>query len=288
MRAISTWTVVLAGVVGMLGIGSSGWALSQSRTEPASGAELSAADIVARAIERSEQQIESEVEADFEARMLSAVDTVNGDGEVTDTETSVYRRYGILGAMFDELVEKEGRPLTAKERREELERREEFEREVRERRAAGLPPQPEDERAVRFDSYLMQRYETAILGEEMVRGHLCWVISMQPRPGKLPERDRMDQALNRATGRLWIAQDDFGVARVEFILRDPIKYLGGFLATVRKTDGLIEIDRVEPGVWLPSSFELQLDLRVLFKSIRRVITTEWTDYRRVAAGPASP
>ena len=243
--------------------------------------EPTADEIVARAIERSEGQIERLVDAEFQARMFSTVDTVNGDGEVTDSETARYRRYGVMGALFDELVEKEGEPLSEKERREERERLGDFEEEVRERVAEGLPPQPDDGRRVQFDSYLMQRYNVEIVGEEDVRGHTCWVISMEPREGELPERNRMDVALNRANGRIWVAQDDFGVARVEFILRDPIKYLGGFLATVRKTNGRIEIDRYEPGVWMPSEFELQLDLRVLFKNIRRVISTEWSDYERV-------
>lgn len=266
--------VVLPGLLMLMGTG----ALLAQEATPA--VELTADEIVARAIERSERQIEQLVDAEFDARMFSTVDTLNGDGEVTDTETALYRRYGISGALFDELVEKEGRPLSEKERRKERERRDDFEDEVRERLADGLPPQPDDGRRVQFDGYLMQRYNVEILGEEDVRGHLCWVISMEPREGKLPERDRMDQALNRANGRIWVAQDDFGVARVEFILRDPIKYLGGFLATVRKTNGRIEIDRFESGVWMPSEFELQLDLRVLFKNIRRVISTEWTDYER--------
>ena len=244
---------------------------------------LSAEEIVDRAVARSEAQIEALTDADFEASMRSVIDTVNGDGEVTDSETRVYRRYGILGAIFDELIEEDGRPLSEKDARDERKRKEKFIREVQERIEEGLHPQPEDGRRVRFDSHLMDRYQTEVVGEETVRGHLCWVISMEPRPGKLPERDRMDKALNQASGHIWVAQDDFGVARVQFALDDPIKYLGGFLATVRKTDGTLDLERVEPNVWLLSEFELQLDLRVFFKNIRRVITSEWTEYRRFDA-----
>ena len=169
-------------------------------------AELSAEEIVDRAIERSDRQVSAGIDAEFEAYVLSVIDSVDGDGEVEDSESTRSHRYSILGAFFDELIEVDGEPLTEKERRKERERRDEFEREVAERIADGLSPQPEDDRRVEFNSYLMERYDLAVIGEERVRDHLCWVISMRPKPGKLPERTRMDKALNQANGRLWVAQ----------------------------------------------------------------------------------
>lgn len=245
--------------------------------------DLTADEIVERAVARSEGQITSLADAAFEAFMLTEIDTVNGDGEVTDTETRRYHRYSILGAIFDELIEKDGSPLSDKDARDEQKRKREFTEDVQERLEEGLHPQPEDGRRVQFDSYMMDRYRVELVGEETVRGHRCWVIYMEPRDGKLPERNRMDKALNKASGHLWIAQDDYGVARVQFALRDPIKYLGGILATVRKTDGILDLQRIEPNIWVLSEFELQLDLRVFFKNIRRVITSEWTEYQRFDA-----
>ena len=281
-RSDFTLTAVLAVVLAVV-------PLADAQQAPERGAASTAVagaseeEIVDRAVARSEAQIAALADADFEATMRSVIDTVNGDGEVTDSETRVYRRYGILGAIVDELIEEDGRPLSEKEARDERKRKEDFTREVQERLEEGLHPQPEDGRRVQFDSYLMDRYHTELVGEEMVRGHLCWVISMEPRPGKLPERNRMDKALNKASGYIWVSQDDYGVARVQFALRDPIKYLGGLLATVRKTDGVLDLERVAPNVWLLSEFELQLDLRVFFKNIRRVISSEWSDYRRFDA-----
>ena len=46
----------------------------------------------------------------------------------------------------------------------------------------------------------------------------------------------------------------------------------------------VEYERVEPGVWLPTEFQLDLDLRVLVKNIRRQIHRSWSDYRRVDLG----
>jgi hypothetical protein len=72
--------------------------------------------------------------------------------------------------------------------------------------------------------------------------------------------------------------------RVEFEMREPIRYLAGILATVRDTVGRLEFDRIEEDVWFPIDFELALDMRILFKNIRRNIKLSWSEYQRI--GPA--
>ena len=246
--------------------------------------DLTVQEIVDRAIERSESQLEANVEAKFESLVLRLVDSVDGEGKVTKTEKTRYSRYPLYGALFEELVEKENRPLTEKEAEEEKKRRNDFIKEVRKRIAEGKSPQPEDARQVRFDSEFMSRYQTRLIGEESLRGHSCWVVYLEPRKGKLPVKRRMDEALNRSTGKLWISQDDFGLVRVEFEMREPIRYLAGLLATLRNTVGQLEFEQIERNIWFPVEFELQLDLRILFKNIRRNIAVNWSGYRRADAG----
>jgi len=247
-----------------------------SETDP-----LTAKEIIDRAIARSDRQFESLVDAMFESEKVTNIKSLDGDGEITNTDQTRYRLYPLSGALFEEMVEKDGQPLGEKEFRKEKEKKEDFVREVEERTARGEHPQPETEPGIRFNSEFVERYQLEIEGDEMVRGHLCWVIAFQPKPGKLPVRNRMDRALNQSTGRFWVSQDDYGMARVEFALRKPFKYWGGFLAVIRNTDGIMDYKRVEPDVWVPSTFELKLDLKVMMvKSIRRLISISWTDYRR--------
>ena len=91
----------------------------------------------------------------------------------------------------------------------------------------------------------------------------------------------MDKALNRSTGRLWIAQDDYGVARVSFEMQEPFRYLWGLVATLRHATGRLDFRRVDGELWAPSAFDLQLDLRVFFKGIRRHVRQQWVDVRRL-------
>ncbi len=237
-------------------------------------------EIVDRAILRSESQLKSNLEAHFEVLLQVVKQSLDAEGAVTDTETFLYSRYPVHGAMHDELIAKDGRDLTAKEEQEEQEKKDDFITEVKERIAEGKPPQPEDERQVRFDREFMSRYQTSLIGEEMVRGHSCWVVHFEPKPGKFPVRRRLDEALNKSTGEIWISKDDFGLVRAQFEMREPVRYLGGLLATVRNTIGHLEFERVEPDIWFPVDFKLQLDMRILFKNIRRNIVMNWCNYER--------
>ena len=252
---------------------------------PAPG--LTAEEIVRRAVERAERQHDSLLDAQFEATVVSRVESLGAGGQVTDTESALFVQYPLQGALFDEMTEKDGRPLTEKEQRDERKRREKFLKEVRKRVEAGLHPQPEEDPGVRFNSELMSRYTVDLTGEEEVNGRRCWVIAFTPKPGALPMRRRIDPALNKSTGRLWIAQDDYGVARLTFAMREPFQYWGGLLATINDTEGRLEFERVAAGVWRPTDFDLKLDLRILMvKSIRRHISKEWKDFRRAEAADA--
>lgn len=246
---------------------------------------LTAVVVVERALARAAEQDESLIELGFESVGESNVESLNGNGVVTKTETTRYLRYPLEGLLYDEVVEKDGNVLSDDEARKELERKDEFIKEARAHAARGEEYVP-NEMDVGFDRELMERYETSLRGSEVVRGHRCWVIDFEPRDGKLPDNRRMDKALNRSTGRLWISQDDYGVVRVAFEMQKPFRYLWGLAATLRHADGQLDFERVEEGFWAPVSFDLTLDLRVFFKGIRRHIQQRWTDYShhdRVAA-----
>ena len=240
-----------------------------------------AEEIIDLAIARSDAQYESLIDVMFESEKISSIKSLDAEGEVTKTDQIRYRQYPLAGALFEEMVDKNGQPLDEKELGEEKKRRKEFVEEVEKRISRGEHPQPETEPGIRFNHEFVDRYQLNIEGIEMVRGHRCWVIAFEPKPGNLPVRNRMDKALNQSTGKFWVSQDDYGVARLEFALRKPFKYWGGFLAVIRNTDGRMDYKRVGPNVWMPSNFDLKLDLKVMMvKNLRRLISINWTNYRQ--------
>ena len=259
--------------------------------EPGGGAKLPRAeDLVAKALERSTSEARSRLDLAFVCMVDSAVETLDAEGQVTDTETKRSRRIPLEGHLYDELVERDGKSLSPEQSRRESRRKARFARAARIRASRGERLKP-DRRRMRFNEQLMSRYRTAVDGSEEILGHDCWVVRFEPREGDLPSDGAMDRALNQSSGRLWIKKSDFELARVMFAMDAPVRYLWGLFATLRKADGQIDYAPVEEGVWLPNKFQLELDLQLLkgVKSIRRRIRNEWTDYSRVApiASPQS-
>ena len=138
---------------------------------------------------------------------------------------------------------------------------------------------------MKFNRELMRRYRTSLVGTEELRGQNCWVIRFEPREGPLPEVGRMDKALNRSEGRIWVTQDGYNMARVSFEMREPVRYMWGILATLRSVAGQVDFEMFRTDLWMPKKLRLELDLTVLLgvKDIRRRIRNSWEVRRPVEA-----
>jgi hypothetical protein len=245
--------------------------------------DLTAQAIVDRAVARAEAQYNLLVDAKFESKVFMLIQSLDDSGQVTKTDQTNYHQYPLHGALFEELIAKDGKALNAQERNTEEKNKTKFIREVEKRKKRGIHPQPEKRPAIRFGNQLMRRYRFKMLRTEEVERHRCWVIAFDPKEGELPVQEIMDNALNQSTGTLWVAQDDYDIVRLDFVMRKPFKYWAGLLAVIRNTEGRLDFQRVEPNIWMPTNFELKLDLNVmLVKNIRRFITKKWTDYKRVS------
>ena len=249
-----------------------GWTL------PAYAQPRSAQSIIDLAVARAEEQRESHADIGFEAMLEVVTEHLDGDGAVKKVEWSTYRQYPLEGLVYEELVAKDGEPLDDADARSELKRREGFIETVRERRANEEPPRGEGDNQVEFNEEFVSRYDFRIVGEEEVDSHSCWVIALAPRPGHLPVRRRIDHALNNSTGHLWVSQDDYGLVLFEFEMVKSVRFWGGILGTLRNTVGRLEFTRVAERVWVPTTIDIKLDLRIVFRSIRQRIVREWADY----------
>ena len=270
-----TRTAILAGVL-LVATAQPASLQTASNPEPAEAA----GDIMRRAIDRLIDQGERGAELEYESRIVTTVHTLDGDNEVTKTETTLHHRYPLEGELYEELLERDGEPLDADDQRDERERREEFLREVRERGEDDDPIETNDERQI-DPADLFDRFEATVTGVDTIDGEECWVIAFVPRAGKLPEETRMDHMLNRSSGTLYVTRSDYGVARVEFRIQRPTRYFWG-LATLRHAAGRLDFERVEPDVWLPNRYAFAMQLRVLFRTSRRQIVRDWIARDRLA------
>ena len=263
-------------------------AIAQPAYVDAAAGSADAAAIVEGALERAPRQQESAVELDFKYVTEGRVESLDGEGNVTRTETTRRRHYPLEGYLYSELIERDGQPLDTGDARAERERKAEFIREARRHAARGERYDP-DEMSVDFDTDLMDRYHTTFAGTDVVRGDSCWVIRFEPREGRLlPDNRRIDKALNRSTGFLWITQDGYRVARVTFEMQRPFRWLWGIAGTLRHATGQFDLQWIEPNLWGLADSRIEFDLGVLFgmKSIRRRIRNEWIEQRSVDAEAA--
>ena len=277
--------VAVITLVATLGVGAG--PLGRTLSLPASGTPgadtPSVGEIMAQAMARATAQDETGAELWFESLILTTVDKLDGDEQVIETETSLHKRYPLEGAVYEELVERDGEPLDKDDLQEEQKREEEFRAEARAAAEAGDTVETNDERQMRFDEELMGRYRADLVGEETLRGEPCWVIDFEPRDGKLPESTRMDKALNKSAGRLYVSQRDHGIMRIEFELQEPVRYVWGLVASLTRATGTVDFTRVEPNVWLPQTFDFRIDVRIFFRTRRRHVVREWVERNRLPA-----
>ena len=150
---------------------------------PAGAQAWTAQEIVDRAVARADAQREAQDDVRYLATFEAITERLNGDGEVEETERETYEQYPLEGVIYEELVAREGMPLTAADERKEQERRREFGEEVRERQAQGIDPHPEDENRVKLHEDFISRYQYAIVGEEVhdsMKSHTAYLTFNLP------------------------------------------------------------------------------------------------------------
>jgi hypothetical protein len=147
------------------------------------------------------------------------------------------------------------------------------------------PPDPEesdeDPLELAFNEELIARYTTESVGVQTLRGRPTYVLAFKPRPGKLPARRRLDRALNKSRGEIWIDQDTFEVARLTFELTERVRLWWGILGSVSNVTGRIERRLIAEDVWMPDEIDVYYEYRVLFSNSRRGGTTRWTDFTSI-------
>lgn len=250
------------------------------------GSDDDARALVLKALDRAVWYEEHDVAARFRARMTREVRRFDGNGDVRTRDVGDYEVAPVDGVPFERRLTIDGRPLNDEERVREDEREEEFREELRRRRERDDPE--EDDNAIAFDEELVARYVFVLEGEERFRNRPSYRIAFEPRPGRLPVRRRIDYALNKARGRIWIDRETHEPARVEFELLDRVRLWWGVLGSIQQARGsldrgpVLDAAGMQPDaggdVWGRIQFESYSDVRVVFRRTRRAEFRQWRDF----------
>ena len=242
---------------------------------PPTAALPSAQEIIDRALKRADWMREQGYEDRLTGEHISVKEDLNDEKGVKSREKILYRVYPLDGYLYYERLAVDGKPLSEEELKK---RKEDFRKEVA-ASTSGEEEKQDDDNDIKFNQDLISRYEAEVEGVENVNGRPAYVLTFQPKEGKLPVRRRIDHALNNSGGKLWVDKEEFGLVRVQFELFRPVKLWAGILGTVGAITGDLEQTRLADGVWLPRDLSLYMKGRVVFKSFHQQRQLQWRDLK---------
>jgi len=210
---------------------------------------------------------------------------LDGKGQTKSTEIKTYDVLEIDGEQVQKLIEKDDKPLSAKEAAKEdekiekiIDKRKNESEEDRKKREKRDEKNREDGR--KFVKEVANAYDFKLVGTEVLDGREAWVIDGEPRPGFEPQMKEA-KFLSKFRGRVWIDKSDLQLAKMDIEAIDTVSF-GWVLARIHKgTRVMYEQTRVNDEVWLPQHLTFKLDARVaLFKGYKLDGEQTYKDYKK--------
>lgn len=196
------------------------------------------------ALKRQYTFVERSVEKEFDK-----------NGKPTSTVSQVNDVSILYDEPYERLIEKNGKPLSAKDEQKEREKLAKFmakrEHETPEQTKKRLASLEKDrEKEVAYLREIPDAFDFRLLGEEKVDGQDTWVIQAEPHPGY---QAKVGDAkyFAKIHGKLWIDKGDYQWVKVDAETIDTIS-VGLVLFRLSKGSRLqFEQARVNDEVWLP-------------------------------------
>jgi hypothetical protein len=121
------------------------------------------------------------------------------------------------------------------------------------------------------------------VGREMVAGHDCDVVELQPNPN-FRAHSMLQEALTRFTAKVWVDHEANQMVRGEAHVMRDISVGGGILGKLYR-GGVFSFEQtqVASGIWLPRRYQYDFTGRKFFFTFEVHQTVECGQYRRVGA-----
>ncbi len=210
---------------------------------------------------------------------------LDGKGQVKSTEAKTYEVMEIYGEQVQRLIEKDDKPLEAKDAAREEEkiqkiidkRKNESENDRKKREGKE---EKDREEGRKFVHEVADAYNFKLAGTELVGGREAWVIDGEPRPGFVPHM-KDSKFLSKFRGRVWIDKSDLQLAKMDVECLDTISW-GVLLDRFHKGSRfMLEQTRVNEEVWLPRELTAKVDVRLaLLKNFNVDVEQTFHDYKK--------
>jgi hypothetical protein len=204
---------------------------------------------------------------------------------VTSEHREAWETFILDGQPFQRMLEREGKPLAAEERRKQEQkldkataRLESETPEQKQRRAADNEKTRHRERAFLLE--IPDAFDLVLEASLKVDGQDVWVVSGTPKPG-YRAKSREGAALLKIRGKMWIEKTGYQWVRLEAQTTATISY-GLFLARLNPGAKLeLEQTRINDEVWLLKREYMSGTGRIAL--VKRVAEDEeitWSDYKK--------
>jgi hypothetical protein len=205
-------------------------------------------------------------------------------GQVKSNNVDVSRMILVNGARFEQLMEHNGQPPSAEERRKRDEDLEKLKHETSEERATRLRKDLENRS---FLEEVLQAFDFQLVGEEIADGRPAYVLQATPHSG-YHAHGKYGKMFPKVEGKLWVDKQDFGWIKVDGQVTQSFS-MGLFVARVQRGSRIImEQISVGDAVWVPKRLEVRASARILFlKSLDIERILMYSDYYPEADGPYS-
>lgn len=241
-----------------------------------------ATDIVRHSVERDAYNFERFKNYTFLERVEER--RYGRSGNLSSKEIQTYEFMVLGGRPYGKLVERDDKPLPAREARKEQQKVDK-ESAKRQRESASDKAKEDKDRAEerRYLREVPEAFDLTLLGTDQIGGRPVWIIGAQPKPGYKPKLKRAE-ILTKLRGKIWVDQADYQWVKAEVEVIDPISF---GLGLVRLAPGsVLDFDqvRVNGEVWLPAHISVRADARLFYlRKLREELDITYGDYQKFQA-----
>ena len=230
---------------------------------------------------------EDEVRGDYLFTARSERKELDSAGKVVSQESHKWERIEIDGFPFGRTLERNGKPLTADERKAEdvaMQRKLAELKSPVEAAGLGGASSAKSAKRPRQDEWYLElpnALDYQLAGEEAVNGRPALHLAARPKPG-YQARNLRARVFEKMKASIWIDKASSELVKADAEMFDTVSVGFGVLGKVEKgTRFRIQRQLLDDGVWLIDSQSVHFSARILlFKTVRNESSTEWSDFRR--------
>lgn len=242
----------------------------------ASTNELTSDEIVRRVLGRAHHVYKLNRQTNYVYEKTSTTEELDGKGRVRTRKEKVLQFDSGVGTLKELKINGEAVP------EREMRKQEVQSAAERQRVSRGRASQRDDNWGKYLTKDLTARFTFELAGQEDIAGRPAYILSFEPKSGKLPVKDVSDRLINRLAGKVWVDAREFEVAKAEVRLVEEVTMWCGILGAMNKFAFDVERTRVDD-VWFNRVSNFEMEARKLFDNRRVRNRSESGNFRKPAA-----